>query len=76
MQQRHQDGKLRWGTERHRRVAFWLALATAAIVCGRLVGPRCLAHYRWHGHPRRRPSPWLYGDFGERLSIKADSSRF
>jgi hypothetical protein len=52
----NQDGKLRWGTERHRRVvAFWLALATAAIVCGRLVGPRCLAHYRWHGHPRRRP---------------------
>jgi hypothetical protein len=34
----NQDGKLRWGIGCHRRVvAFWLALATAAIVCGRLV---------------------------------------
>ena len=34
----NQYGKLRWGTERHRIVVqFWLALAAAAIVCGRLV---------------------------------------
>jgi hypothetical protein len=34
----NQYGKLRWCTERRRlMVAFWLALASAAIVCGRLV---------------------------------------
>jgi transposase len=34
----NQYGKLRWCTERRRVVvAFWLALAGAAIVCGRLV---------------------------------------
>jgi transposase len=34
----NQYGKLRWCTERRRLVvAFWLALANAAIVCGRLV---------------------------------------
>jgi len=33
----NQSGKLRWCTERHRLVvALWLALANAAIVCGRL----------------------------------------
>jgi hypothetical protein len=34
----NQYGKLRWCTERGRLVVeFWLALANAAIVCGRLV---------------------------------------
>ena len=34
----NQYGKLRWCTERRRLVvAFWLALANAATVCGRLV---------------------------------------
>jgi hypothetical protein len=35
-------------------VAFWLALASAIIVCGRLVR-RAWTHYRWDGRPRRRP---------------------
>jgi hypothetical protein len=48
-------GKLRWCTERRRLVvAFWLALANAAIVCGRLVR-RAWTHYRWDRRPRRRP---------------------
>jgi transposase len=51
----NQDGKLRWCTERRRVVvAFWLALAGAAIVCGRLVR-RAWAYYRWPTRPRRRP---------------------
>jgi transposase len=51
----NQYGKLRWCTERRRRVvAFWLALANAAIVCGRLVR-RAWTCYRWQGRPRRRP---------------------
>jgi transposase len=51
----NQDGKLRWRTERRRVVVeFWLALANAAIVCGRLVR-RAWTHYRWEGRPRRRP---------------------
>jgi hypothetical protein len=51
----NQYGKLRWCTERRRLVvAFWLALASAAIVCGRLVR-RAWTHYRWEGRPRRRP---------------------
>jgi hypothetical protein len=34
----NQDGKLRWCTERRRVVVDrWLALATAAMVCGRLL---------------------------------------
>jgi hypothetical protein len=34
----NQYGKLRWCTERRRLVVeFWLALASAVIVCGRLV---------------------------------------
>jgi hypothetical protein len=50
-----QDGKLRWCTERRRLVvAFWLALANAAIICGRLVR-RAWTHYRWDSRPRRRP---------------------
>jgi transposase len=51
----NQYGKLRWCTERRRRVVeFWLALANAVIVCGRLVR-RAWTHYRWEGRPRRRP---------------------
>ena len=51
----NQYGKLRWCTERRRRVVeFWLALANAAIVCGRLVR-RAWTCYRWDGRPRRRP---------------------
>jgi hypothetical protein len=45
--------KLRWCTERRRiMVEFWLALAAAAIVCGRLVR-RARISYRWGGRPRR-----------------------
>jgi transposase len=44
-----------WGTEgRWLVVACWLALANAAIVCGRLVR-RAWTGYRWEGRPRRRP---------------------
>jgi transposase len=51
----NQYGKLRWCTERRRLVvAFWLALASAVIVCGRLVR-RAWTHYRWPGRPPRRP---------------------
>jgi transposase len=51
----NQYGKLRWCTERRRLVvAFWLALASAAIVCGRLIR-RAWTDYRWDGRPRRRP---------------------
>jgi hypothetical protein len=49
----NQYGKLRWCTERRRLVvAFWLALAGAVIVCGRLVR-RAWTCYRWQGRPRR-----------------------
>jgi len=51
----NQYGKLRWCTERRRLVVeFWLALASAVIICGRLVR-RAWTHYRWAGRPRRRP---------------------
>jgi transposase len=51
----NQYGKLRWCTERRRQVVeFWLALASAVIVCGRLVR-RAWTHYRWDGRPHRRP---------------------
>jgi transposase len=51
----NQYGKLRWCTERRRLVVeFWLALASAAIVCGRLLR-RAWTSYRWDGRPRRRP---------------------
>ena len=51
----NQDGKLRWCTERRRlAVEFWLALASAAIVCSRLVR-RAWTCYRWDSRPRRRP---------------------
>ena len=51
----NQYGKLRWCTERRRLVVeFWLALANAAVVCGRLVR-RAWTHYRWDGRPCRRP---------------------
>jgi hypothetical protein len=49
----NQYGKLRWCTKRRRLVvAFWLALAGAALVCSRLV--RCA----WTCYRReRRPRP-------------------
>jgi transposase len=51
----NQYGKLRWCTERRRLVVeFWLALANAALVCGRLVR-RAWTCYRWEGRSRRRP---------------------
>ena len=51
----NQYGKLRWCTERRRRVVeFWLALANAALICGRLLR-RAWVSYRWDGRPRRRP---------------------
>jgi hypothetical protein len=51
----NQYGKLRWSTERRRVVVeFWLWLALALIVLGRLVR-RAWIHYRWEGRPRRRP---------------------
>jgi hypothetical protein len=51
----NQYGTLRWCTERRRLVVeFWLALAAATIVCGRLVR-RTWTSYRWDGRPRRRP---------------------
>jgi transposase len=51
----NQYGKLRWCTERRRLVVeFWLALANAAIICGRLVR-RAWTCYRWESRPRRRP---------------------
>jgi hypothetical protein len=51
----NQYGKLRWCTERRRRVVeFWLAMASAAIVCGRVVRRAC-THYRWDTRPRRPP---------------------
>jgi Transposase DDE domain len=51
----NQYGKLRWCTERRRLVVeFWLALASAVIVCGRLI--RCAwTDDRWDGRPPRRP---------------------
>ena len=51
----NQDGKLRWCTERRRLVvAFWLALASAALVCGPAAPPR-LDLLRLAGSPSRRP---------------------
>jgi transposase len=51
----NQHGKLRWCTERRRVVVeFWLALASAVMVCGRLVR-RAWTHYHWQGRARRRP---------------------
>jgi transposase len=51
----NQYGKLRWCTERRRIVVeFWLALAAAAMVCGRLLR-RAWTSHRWDGRPRRRP---------------------
>ena len=35
-------------------VEFWLALASAAIVCGRLIR-RTRGRYRWDSHLSRRP---------------------
>jgi transposase len=51
----NQYGKLRWCTERRRVVVeFWLALASAVIVCGRLVR-RAWTCYRWDSRPHRPP---------------------
>jgi hypothetical protein len=51
----NQYGKLRWCTERRRAVVgFWLLLALALTVVGRLLR-RAWTHYRWDGRPRRRP---------------------
>jgi len=51
----NQYGKLRWCTERRRVVVeFWLRLALALIVVGRLIR-RAWTDYRWEGRPRRRP---------------------
>jgi len=51
----NQYGKLRWGTDRRRLVvAFWLALVSAVIVCGRLVRLAWTC-YRWDSRPRRHP---------------------
>jgi hypothetical protein len=51
----NQDGKLRWCTDRRRLVvAFWLAVASAVIVYGRLLR-RAWTCYRWQDRPRRRP---------------------
>jgi transposase len=51
----NQYGKLRWCTERRRLVVeFWLLLALALIVVGRLIR-RAWTHYRWEGRSRRRP---------------------
>ena len=50
----NQYGKLRWCTERRRLVVeFWLAMAGAAIVCGRLVRRACTC-YRWDTDPAAR----------------------
>jgi hypothetical protein len=51
----NQYGKLRWCTERCRLVVeFWLALANAVLVCGRLIR-RGWTHFRWEDRPARRP---------------------
>ncbi len=51
----NQYGKLRWCTERRRVVVeFWLLLALALIVVGRLIR-RAWTCYRWEARPRRRP---------------------
>jgi hypothetical protein len=48
----NQYGKLPWCTERRRVVVeFWLLLALALIVVGRLIR-RAWTHYRWGGRPR------------------------
>jgi transposase len=48
-------GKLRWCTERRRRVVeFYLALAHAIIIVRRLVR-RAWTGYRWQARPSRRP---------------------
>ena len=48
----NQYGKLRWCTERHRRVVeFWLALVNAVIIGGRLV------RRAWAPLPLGQPTP-------------------
>jgi hypothetical protein len=54
----NQYGKLRWCTERRRQVVeFWLALANAAIVCGRLVR-RAWTGYRWEHRSAAHDADW------------------
>jgi transposase len=51
----NQFGKLRWCTERDTAVVeFWLALAHAIIVLGRLIR-QAWTCYRWEDRPQRRP---------------------
>jgi hypothetical protein len=51
----NQYGKLRWCTERRRRVvASWLALVNAIIVCGRLLR-RAWSCSCWQSRSRHRP---------------------
>jgi hypothetical protein len=53
----NQYGKLRWCTQCRRVVVvvvFWLALAAAAIVCGRPIR-RAWICYRWDSRPRHHP---------------------
>ena len=51
----YQSVKLRWCTERQWLVVeFWLAVASAVIVCGRLLR-RTRTGYHWQGRSRRRP---------------------
>jgi Transposase DDE domain len=51
----NQYGKVRWCAERRREaVEFWLALALAIIVLGRLIR-RAWTDYRWDTRPRRSP---------------------
>jgi len=51
----NQYGKLRWCTERRQAVVeFWLGLAMALLVVGRLIR-RAWTTHRWEGRPRRRP---------------------
>jgi IS5 family transposase len=51
----NQYGKPRWCTERRQVVVeFWLLLALALIVVGRLIR-RAWTNCRWEGRPHRRP---------------------
>jgi len=48
-------GKLRWCTERRRRVVeFWVAFAQTLIIVRRLIR-RAWTGYRWQIRPHRRP---------------------
>jgi hypothetical protein len=72
----NQYGKLRWCTERRRRVVveFWLALANAAIVCGRLVR-RAWSCYHWQGCPAAAHDHLLAQPLHSRPALRAVSGR-